>query len=229
MTGLAPKHHVRHREAHAARDRQPVGRCRGHRPGGVGRLEHHGGTRDRYCHPQHDRQPQRLAEHQAREERRPGRHQVEQQHDTDHVADRHRPVEAGVGDAAGEQQRPQRRRAGEPSHDRRVPGQHCGAHRRVYQRGRPQAVHALLLQGAERQPAQPPEQCIDEQGRRRAGGGRHGRHVQRAASRSTTPASRIAASAAASEPSRSIARQASSSTTASKPWRRASMAEYATQ
>jgi hypothetical protein len=105
------QHDVGHREAEAAHQRQPVGWLRGMGQPLPGVLDHdhdagHGQRQPRSgppCRP--------FAEQQPGQQHRPGRHQVEQQHDADHVADGHGPIEADVGQARSERQQPQQRLA----------------------------------------------------------------------------------------------------------------------
>ena len=128
---LAPQHHFVQCEREPADDGEQVeaartsaeaepGHARRRRRTALGTLRQHEGRADqRAGHASDGRARQRLVQHHAREQQRPQRHQVEQQHDADDVADAHRPVERRVGRARGDEDQPQRRLPSRPGEARR--------------------------------------------------------------------------------------------------------------
>jgi hypothetical protein len=108
-----------------------------------------------------------LAEDGAREQHGPERHQIEEQHHADHVADDDRPVEGGVGAARRDDQQPERRRVQQLADRFRADCRDREAREREHQRRRPERVQAVRLQVSERPPRRAPDERIEDQRRRR--------------------------------------------------------------
>ena len=179
---LAPQHHVVEREREAADARRarrrasaaaaaPSAPPRGRPPRATARsLRRPGPSTVRSA----ARAVKRSPSSEPRQQHRPERHQVEQQHDADDVADHHAPVERGVGGAGGRDQDPERRRAqhladgARPQRDDHRRGEH------VDERRRPERMQALRLQPAERPPRSTPDERVEDEGERGEGGGAAG-------------------------------------------------------
>ena len=122
-----------------ARQRQPGQPCCGpQHDRRAGDAEHHAQRRQR---------AEAFLQHQARQQHGPQRHEVEQQHDPDDVADDDGPVERGVGGAGGHDQDPERRRAQDLPDRARSRADDDDAGDGEDQRGRPERMQAVPTRG----------------------------------------------------------------------------------
>ena len=174
--GLAAQHHIVERERRAADQSQPVGErdrqgqpCA---PAARGGRRRRGPEDDRRAggakrDPEGRRTVEPLAEDEAGEHDGPDRHQVEEQHDADDVADDDRPVEGGVGDARGQHQQPERWRAQQLARRLRPRGRDRQRGEGEDDRRGPEGMQAGLLQTTHWPPRRAPDEGVDDERQRR--------------------------------------------------------------